>query len=128
MVCSMAALSHWQLPAFRDLHLEESSVFSIRESDSEIGFEMEFVLNERHARFSAPLPNQQHCYRRGRMTFHDVTEVKWTNKRTELSAEPGEQGDLGKVDSFLLDTGTYKLKGPWGRLELRAASVNVDVW
>lgn len=124
----MAALSHWQLPAFRDLRLEESSVFAIRESNAELCFEMELVLNERHARFSAPLPNQQHCYRRGRMTFRGITEVKWTNKVAELSAEAGEQGDLGKVDSFLLDGGVYQLKGPWGRLELRAGSVNVDIW
>lgn len=42
----MAALSHWQLPIFRDLHLEESSVFGIRESNGELCFEMELVLDD----------------------------------------------------------------------------------
>ena len=124
----MAALSHWQLPAFRDLHLEESSVFAIRESSSEVCFEMEFVVGERHVRYTKPIDGQPHCYRKGRMTFREVSDVKWTNKRAELPHDADENADLGKVDSCLLDAGVYKLRGPWGRLELRAGTVDIEIW
>lgn len=129
----MAALSHWQLPAFRLLHLEESFVLAVHESPTEIRFDMELVVNERHPRYRAPRPSPDgcdatHCYRKGRITFRNPSHVVWAQKKTELTVGGDSQGDLGKVDSLLLDGDVYKLRGPWGRLELTASSVDVDVW
>lgn len=124
----MPAVAHWQLPPFRLLKLEESFVLAVREVESEMRFDMEFVLGERHPSYRPPRPGQEHCYRKGRMIFRGVSNVQWTNKRTEPSSDAEGGGDLGKIDSFVLDAGTYKLRGPWGRLELQASSVDVDLW
>lgn len=127
----MPAVAHWQLPPFRLLKLEESFVLAVREVENEIRFDMELVLGERHPSYRPPRPGQEHCYRKGRMIFRGVTNVRWTNKRIERADDAddaGDAGDLGKIDSFVLDAGTYKLRGPWGRLELEASSVDVDLW
>jgi hypothetical protein len=124
----MSAVSHWQLPVFRELRLEESSIFGVREGPTELMFEMEFVLGERHPRYRPPAAGQERCYRKGRLTFHGVSDVNWSNKRIELPPGASADADLGTIDSFLLEAGAYKLRGAWGRLELRATSVDVDVW
>lgn len=124
----MAQVSHWQLPVFRELRLEDSFVLGVRESEAEVRFDMEFVLGERHPGYRAPTSGQQ-CFRKGRMTFRDVSDLKWTDKRTDVAPpEDDASSDLGKIDAFVLDAGAYKLRGKWGKLELRAASVDVDVW
>lgn len=123
----MAAVAHWQLPPFRLLKLEDSFVLAVREQGSELRFDMEFVLNERHPAYRAPRDGSEHCYRKGRMVFRNVSNVTWANKRIDRAPDD-ETGDLGTIDSFVLDAGTYKLRGPWGRVELQASSVDVDVW
>lgn len=127
----MAVLSHWQLPAFRGLHLEDSAVFAIRETPGELCFEMELVIGERHPSYRAPRGDDPRCYRRGRLVFRGVSQLDWAVKRIDTdkpaaSGDPG--GDCGTIDSFVLDGSDYKLRGAWGQVSLRATSVDVSVW
>lgn len=119
----MPAVSHWQLPVFKELRVEDSFVMAIRESPSEIHFDMEFVLSERHPSYRAS--EGQPCYRRGRFVFRNVSDVEWSAARKLV---PDPDADLGKIDSFIVDGGCYSLRGEWGALTLRAANLDVDVW
>ena len=124
----MAAVAHWQLPPFRELRLEESYVLGIRDLPSELRFDMEFVLTERHPAYRAPAPGQDQCFRRGRLIFRNVASAEW-QRRTESSAPEGEEPpDLGTIETLVLEGGVYKLRGRFGEVEVRAGSVDVDVW
>lgn len=126
----MAVVAFWQLPVFREVRLEESYVLGVRESAGEIRFDMDLALGERHASYRAPRggSGEQGCFRRGRIVFKTVSDVVWQEKRIPTDVDPDAPADLGKIDTFVLDGATYKLRGPWGRLELRAGSLDVDVW
>jgi len=124
----MAAVAHWQLPPFRELRLEDSCVLGIREAPGELRFDMEFVLGERHPSYRRPAEGQDQCYRRGRLVFRNVTSASWSNRAELPSGGEDEGADLGTIDTFVLDGGAYKLRGRFGALEVRAGSVDVDVW
>ena len=129
----MAAVAHWQLPPFRELRLEDSFVLGIREAPGELRFDMEFVLGERHPSYRRPAPGQDQCYRRGRLVFRNVQSAEWSRRPdAPLSAADADDAeatsDLGTIDTFVLDGGAYKLRGRWGAVEVRASTVDVDVW
>jgi len=124
----MAVVSHWQLPVFRELRLEDSFVLGVRESENEVRFDMEFSLGERHPGYRKPAGGERDCFRKGRLIFREVSEVAWRDRRTEVEGTDDAPADLGKIDTFVLDGGAYKLRGQWGKLDLRAGSVHVDVW
>ncbi|MBK6694034.1 MAG: hypothetical protein IPG50_17785 [Myxococcales bacterium] len=119
----MAVVSCWQLPVFRELRVEDSTVLAIRESPTELRFDMEFVLGMRHPMYRAPA-DDGNCYRKGRMIFRGVHELRWLKPLSPNAAD----GELGSIERFVLDGTAYKLAGPWGTLELCASTVDVDVF
>lgn len=110
------------IPGFEDVYLEDSWILGIHVEPGSVAFDVEVVLLETHPLYSPPGPEEQYCYRRGTIIFHQVAEVNWTGQGVVVPAvdASGEQ-DFGSIDEFELADGSYALEGDFGRLVVRSA-------
>lgn len=118
--------AYWEHAALEQIYLEDSYVFGIEECAGELVFEMEFVLRGEHPLYEPPKPSDQYCFRKGRLVFHDVKEVKWLERRDVGSWDATGQRDFGNIDALHQDDhGWFQLEGDWGKVDVRAEGVEV---
>lgn len=116
-----------EIAGLEGVYLEDSYVLGITEKADEISFQVEFVLTEQHPAYRPPLENEQHCYRRGSLTFHGVRDVRWARLSMRPSVEPNGDIDYGNIDAFAERDGIFRLEGEWGELSLSADTVTVSL-
>lgn len=116
-----------ELPELGEILLEESYVLDIDCHPGSITFQMDFVLTERHAAYHAPKPNEQFCYRRGRLHLEKVTRSLWTGQGAPPGSDLTGELDWGNIDSLLWDDGEFTLEGTWGQMEVSAQGVRVEL-
>lgn len=106
--------SYWTVPGFDDLYLEDSWVLSIRSSESTLVIEVDLVLRESHPEYRPPRPGEQYCYRRGRISFNNVTSISWTKRGAPPAVDGLGEQDLGSFDEFWVDGGGSRISGDFG--------------
>ena len=83
---------------------------------------LETVLTESHPQYSDPLPNEQYCYRNGRICFQNAERITWVKKSMIPNPDLVGPPDYGNIDVFYFSEGSYHLIGEWGELEMSQAS------
>lgn len=117
---------YWERLELEQIYLEDSYVLSIEQSTNVFEFKMELVLRENHPLYEAPTPDEQYCYRQGTLTFRDVTEVRWLERRNAISMDARGQADMGNIDALYEEAGWFKLQGDWGKVQIRAGGLDVQ--
>jgi hypothetical protein len=92
---------HSNLPNFEKLYLEDSYVIEITNKKSEIIFLIDLVLNEQLSQYPCPLPNEQHCYKRGEIRFLNVSRIIEFTRTNIVFTDANHEADMGNIDSFL---------------------------
>lgn len=113
-----------EIHALAPFLLEESYVLDIEAHPSSISFKMDLVLTPDHPSYAAPVPGEQHCYRRGTICFRNVERLLWVNQGAPPARDATGELDFGGVDQFEFDELGFLIEGSWGRIELRASEVD----
>lgn len=121
----MNTYSDWE--DFADIYLEDSFVLSIDEAEDEISFTIEVVLTENHPLYIKPKPNEQYCYKKGKIIFQNLKSFKWLKKNNKFFTDATGSKDYGNIDSFQLSNKGYELSGDWGYLVVSSSPVKL-VW
>jgi hypothetical protein len=99
--------------------LEDSYVLAIRIAADVVEFELEVVLTPDHPEYSPPRPGEQHCYRRGRLTFANPSGLTFSTAGTVHPALDAAGGrDFGNIGSLFVRAGEYRAQGDWGTIEV----------
>lgn len=110
-----------KLPGLEHIYLEDSFVLACVERESEIVFLLDLVLTPGHESYTPAEPNEQHCYRSGKLIFRNSTAVTWLRKDfSHPSVDASGQIDFGAIDSMTLEDGVYRLVGYWGAVTIKS--------
>lgn len=118
---------YMQLPELAGFFLEESYVLDVEAHPGSVILRMDFVLTAEHPQYRDPAPNNQFCYRRGRMEFLEVKRLLWTDQGAPPAFDATGETDYGNIDRFEFDALEYVIEGGLGRLDLRAANLRVTL-
>lgn len=117
-----------ELPGFEELVLEESYVLSIQANPSRVTFDVDLVLAPRHpSTRRRHQPSATDCFRTGCIRFSGVRRLVWEGQGAPPATDATDEPDYGHIDSFAWEDGTFLLDGDWGRMELSAAAVEVEI-
>ena len=109
---------YYEFPSLEHIYLEDSYVLDIQTEPDAVEISVETVLTESHPEYSDPLPNEQYCYRNGRICFRDAKRITWVKKSMVLIPDLGGTPDYGNIDVFYFSEGSYHVIGEWGELEI----------
>lgn len=118
--------NYYNIKCLNHIYLEDSFVISILESESELIFNMEFVLCESHELYLTPKVGERYCYKSGKLVFSICKGIRWLEKniRTFISADGTL--DYGNIDSFLYEDDLIFISGDWGEVELTSKMIKVE--
>jgi hypothetical protein len=117
-----------ELPALHDLYLEESYVLAIVAEPELLTLELDLVLTEGHPAYRSPKPGERYAYRRGRLRFTGVTELRWTGQgRIRPAIDATGELDHGSIDVLEFEGRGHRIEGDFGLIEVDAAAVSVEL-
>ncbi|WP_102868647.1 hypothetical protein [Pseudovibrio exalbescens] len=114
-----------KIPALEYLYLEDSYVLGIVSTDDTIEFKMEFVLIQDHPLYCDPQPGEQYCYKRGRLKFANIQNVREFLRTNSRAIDATGEVDFGNIDSFVSQKQRYVLEGEWGKLDIESDEPSV---
>ena len=112
---------------FKNTYLEDSFVLGIEESEGQLSFIVEVVLNEKHCLYKSPHESEQYCYRTGKISFQELKSVRWLSRNMKPFTDADDSEDYGNIDSFELTSDGYYLIGDWGEVIIDSTSP-ILVW
>jgi hypothetical protein len=115
------------LAGFEALVLEESYVLGIQAIPGEVTFDVDLVLTIEHSAYARPPTNETECFRVGRIRFMGVQRLIWEQQGAPPATDASGETDFGHIDSFGWDDNTFRLEGDWGRMEVYAFRVQVEI-
>jgi hypothetical protein len=112
---------------FEGYYFEDSFVERLNIYPEDIIFDLTVALTPKHPEYRSPPPQEQHCYRRGRLIFRGVREpqIQLTGDPPAVDAEG--LTDVGNIDAMEIDGRRYKLEGSWGSMRFQAGSAAVQL-
>lgn len=114
------------LDDIKHIHLQDSFVLEIEQSEDWINFTVEFVLLNSHEDFTQPLPGEMYCYRLGNLRFSDFTSAKWLRRSDARFIDAAGEEDLGNIDALDVSADKICIEGDWGRLEVVGGEVSIN--
>ena len=109
---------YYEFHSLEHVYLEDSYVLDIQTEPDAVEISVETVLTENHPEYSDPLPDEQYCYRYGRICFRNAKSITWVKRRMILMPDLKGPPDYGNIDEFYFSEGSYHLNGEWGELEI----------
>lgn len=118
--------NYYEWAGFSNVYLEDSFIIQISESDTELVFDIEFVLTEDHPLFEQPKAAEQYCYRTGKLVFSGVSSVNWKKKSNLRFSDANDEEDYGNIDVLRrISDEVYEISGDWGDLEVVSSQVEI---
>ncbi|WP_144401608.1 hypothetical protein [Isoalcanivorax pacificus] len=111
---------------FKNVYLEDGFVIGIEESENQVSFTVEMVLTEDHPMYSLPHKGEQYCYKKGKIIFQELKDVKWLNRNMRPFTDADDDEDYGNIDSFQLSSEGYHLSGDWGEVIINSPPPKVE--
>ena len=81
----------------------------------------DFRLTEQHARYAAPAPGEEGCYRGGYIRFADIDDLQIDKAKPVEGAEE----DYSVIYSVVGDGHKFEFSCGWGEIKVAAGSVRV---
>lgn len=142
---------------FDTVVLEESFVLNLKTTMSFVDFQMELAINEKYPLYTPPQANSkpvepeneseeegdvpegfdmtqeedeespQYSYRRGRIFFPNMEQVKWQSRIQPYIDPASGTVDYGPIDYFYKSGDAYFLAGYWGELEVMSGPPLLEI-
>ena len=109
---------YYEFPSLEHVYLEDSWVLDIQTGPDSVEITLETVLTESHPEYSDPPPDEQYCYRNGRICFQNAKRITWINKSMVPSPELVGPPTYGNVDALYFSEDSYHVTGEWGELDI----------
>ena len=109
---------YYEFHSLEHVYLEDSYVLDIQTEPDAVEISLETVLTESHPQYSDPLPNEQYCYRNGRICFQNAKRITWVKKSMIPTPDLVGPPDYENIDEFYFSEGSYHLNGGWGELDI----------
>lgn len=119
----MTKSDYYEWSGLEEIYLEDSFVLDIIESADTLCFIVDAVLTEKHVLYETPLPTVQYCYKKAKITFANVQQVKWLEKTMRPTTNVDGSVDFDNIDYFYSKGDVYSLGGSWGELEIISSPV-----
>ncbi|MHB8060036.1 MAG: hypothetical protein ACYDHO_04305 [Gaiellaceae bacterium] len=116
-----------ELEDFSSYYLEDSWVLGVEAHPGSLEFRLDLVLTPEHAAYAAPRPGEVYCYRHGRLRFLDVKRLIWDDQGAPPAIDASGELDYGNIDSFEWEDGRFILEGGWGKVEIQAGTVQIEL-
>ena len=117
---------YYEWDKFENIYFEDSFVLGIEESEIAVSFIVDAVLTEKHPMYSPPIQDEQYCYKRARLTFSDLKNVRWFQRNSDSFIDADGSEDFGNIDSFELLSEGYYLQGDWGKVIICSETPNLE--
>ena len=108
-------------PRFDGIDFEHSFLTGVIYDDESLTLEMDFNLTEQHAKYAAPGPDEDGCYRGGYIRFADIADLQ-IDKAKPVE---GEAEDYSIVYSVTGDGQRFEFSTGWGEIRVAASSVRI---
>jgi hypothetical protein len=107
--------------------LEESYVLDIEAHPAILEFRIDFVLSPEHPDYRQPHPDETYSTHRGWLRFSGVSSCVWSDQGAPPARDATGEIDFGNIDSLEWDNASYRLEGDWGRMEIAAEQVIIQL-
>ncbi|WP_205697917.1 hypothetical protein [Conexibacter sp. SYSU D00693] len=107
--------------------LEDSYVLDIHATPGQLDFRTDFVLTPEHGAYRGPRSGEQHDYRRGCLSFLQVTHLTWAEQGLPPAVDARGEKDYGTFDSFEWADHRYVVVGSFGSIDVRAGIVRAQL-
>lgn len=116
-------MDYSDIPALRELYLEDSFVLEIVQAPGQLRFELDAVLTPHSLHYHDPYPGEQYCYARGALVFLDVTDVHWIRRSLTPITDADGESDFGNIDSLTYSDGVFAAEGHWGSVWITSSAM-----
>lgn len=120
--------NYYELPNFENIYLEDSHVLDLLIMPLKLTIDLEVVLTENHFLYQKPLPGEQYCYRKARITFLNIESLSWKEKIKQPFKDASGEIDYGNIDSFIFSEKTYKIVGDIGEIEIISDAPSLEIY
>ncbi len=107
-----------ELPGLGQVYLEDSFVLGVAVVQGVVDIFLDVVLREGHPAYEQPGAEEQYCFRRGTLRFHEVTEVHWRMPTGRPALDASGDTDFGGLDEFVFEGSTRHLVGEIGEITI----------
>ena len=116
------------LDGFSSYLLEESWVLDVEAHPGTLVLRLELVLLPDHPAYTPPPSTDAYCYRSGTIRFDGIERLTWFHGRLVYrSTDPDGSIDYGTIESFECAPDEFRLAGSFGRIEVQARAVTVEL-
>jgi hypothetical protein len=122
-----ATAYHRVVPELTEVYLEDSYVLALRASANSLEFDVDLVLTPKHPEYRAPRPDEQHCFRRARITIDDAKSVHWVNVNMRPGKDATGEVDFGSIDVWSVNDGLSHIEGNWGDVDVEGGRVQLVI-
>lgn len=114
-------VDYTKAPMLKHIFLEDSWIRKITETDSEIIFNLEAVLTDKHPDYLLPKQGEQYCYKNALLTFNAITSKVW-QQRNNGTRDANDEIDYGHIDVLGRTNDGFYIEGDFGVLEITTAN------
>lgn len=112
---------------FHQVVLEESFVLNLKTTMSFVDFQMNFAVNEQYPLPTEPDEGMEYAYRRGRIFFPNMEQVRWESRIQPYIDPATGSVDYGAIDYFYKEGNRYFLAGYWGEIEIECGPPILEI-
>lgn len=120
--------NYFELDEFQNIYLEDSFVINIQETKSDITFNCDFVLLEKHKLYSIPKNDEQYCYLKGYIRLSNIYQINWIKRNENVFSNDCYDNDYGNIDIFHIDNEKYYLQGDWGEVVIYSKNIELKLF
>jgi hypothetical protein len=114
------------ISGLEEVVLEDSYVLDVTVKPRLVIFDLDVVLTDLHPRYTAH-DGAFACFLLGRLQFFNARNVTWLEQDIEPSTDRSGQKDYGNIDFFTWEGTTFILEGSWGKMNVVASKVALEL-
>jgi hypothetical protein len=125
----MDGTPYYEDAKFKDYYFEDSFVLAMRRTEEAFVFDLDVVLCGTHPEYKGIRPGEYHAHALAELKFRDYAILEEEDMLSEPHITDAlGQRDFGAIDAFTrIAPDTYRLEGEWGKLVIRARSVEIKL-
>jgi hypothetical protein len=115
------------LPEFAGAYLEDSYFLSVVAEGGNLRLKFLFALTIDHPDYSAPKPNEAHCYREGSIVLEQPSIIDWRAGRQTITRDLDGSLDFGSIELYQIGSNRFRFTTEWFDATVETALVSLEL-